>query len=141
MMTHTENRKPQHAVGDVPTHIEKRIKIAMSDAISEASEKFSDYGKRFSNTDNPMKTLYWNYLSQGERGYSTAFERMFMKELVVGQNKGSGDHIYKSLKIASAINTGDNDDVSVSPSHSILSLIPLMDTWYKLEAQKKITKG
>ena len=64
--------------------IEKRTKIAMSDAISEASEKFSDYGKRFSNTDNPMEKLYWNYLSQGERGYSTAFERMFMKELVVG---------------------------------------------------------
>ncbi len=55
----------------------------MADGISQAAQKFSDYGKATSEGAMPMKKLYWDYLSDGGHGNSTLFGRAFMKKLAV----------------------------------------------------------
>ena len=57
--------------------------FAMPDAISQATQKFADYGKAPSEQGTRMKRLYWDYLSDGRHGNSTRFGRALMKQLAV----------------------------------------------------------
>ena len=57
--------------------------FAMPDVISQAAQKFADYGKAPSEQGTRMKRLYWDYLSDGRHGNSTPFGRTLMKQLAV----------------------------------------------------------
>jgi len=57
--------------------------LAMPDVISQAAQKFTDYGKAPSEQGTRMKRLYWDYLSDGRHGNSTPFGRALMKQLAV----------------------------------------------------------
>jgi hypothetical protein len=57
--------------------------LAMPDVISQAAQKFADYGQAPSEQGTRMKRLYWDYLSDGRHGNSTPFGRTLMKQLAV----------------------------------------------------------
>jgi hypothetical protein len=86
-----------------PKDLELTKTLSMPDGISQAAQKFSDYGKAPSETGALMKKLYWDYLSDGAQGNSTSFGRAFMKKLVIDIQESFTDPLTRKQLITKRV--------------------------------------